>query len=73
MYKYKHTNRGEKYKLIMMVNTIIMIITIIRANRINLISIVTTPRSIIKNMIMIIISTISMSISMIRTGPTWSP
>ena len=51
----------------MMINTIIMIITIIRANRINLISIVTTPRSIIKNMIMIIIST------MISTGPTWSP
>ena len=51
----------------MMINTIIMIITIIRANRINLISIVTTPRSIIKNMIMIIIS------MMISTGPTWSP
>ena len=60
----------------MMINTvienkiIIMIITIISGNRINLISIVTTPRSIIKNMIMIIISTISMGISMIRTGPT---
>ena len=53
-----------------MINTVIenkIIIMIISGNRINLISIVTTPRSIIKNMIMIIIST------MISTGPTWSP